>query len=178
MQKILVHSCCGPCSTYSLKVLKDSGFKVISLFYNPNIHPHMEHSLRKEAFRSFAQQAGYEAVIEESYGLKYFLDTVKDFCYDRKARCEACYRMRLSKTAKLAGEMGIDAFSTTLTISPYQDHEAIERVGLEVGRESGVEFRYFDFRGGYRESIQMSLDMGLYRQKYCGCIFSEEERYS
>jgi len=95
-----------------------------------------------------------------------------------KTRCEICYEIRLLKTAELTKKMGYDAFTTTLTISPYQNHELIKKIGLKVAEQIGVEFIYYDFREGYKRSIEISKELELYRQKYCGCIFSEEERYS
>jgi hypothetical protein len=97
---------------------------------------------------------------------------------DIDGRCAVCYRMRLLSAAKLALEKGVDAFTTTLSISPYQNHELLARVGEDVSREVGVPFIYYDFRPGYRRSVEISRELGLYRQPYCGCIFSEEERYS
>lgn len=173
--KIMLHSCCGPCTTYSLKALREEGHNVLGLFYNPNIHPYMEHRRRIDAFASYCAQVGHDALIDEEYGLRKFLGSIGAE-YDN--RCAICYEMRLARAASYGVERGCDAFTTTLTISPYQNHGLIAEMGRRVGEEHGIEFKYFDFRPGYRQSIEMSRQMDLYRQPYCGCVFSEEERYS
>jgi len=113
--------------------------------------------------------------MDETYGLRRFLSEIGQ---DADGRCIQCYRMRLYPTAELARKLGADAFTTTLLISPYQNHELLVRVAEEAAGAAGVPFAYYDFRSGYRESVRLSREMGLYRQPYCGCIFSEEERYS
>ena len=175
--KMMLHCCCGPCSTYSLESLRNEGFKVYGHFYNPNIHPYKEFELRKKSFEKFASSMAFDVKIEEEYGLYTFLDEVMSAYKVRSLRCARCYHMRLLKTAILAKDMGFDCFSTTLTISPYQDHETIKQAGEDISKEVGVKFEYRDFRAGYKSSIDKSKQMELYRQQYCGCIFSEKERY-
>lgn len=172
--KIMLHSCCGPCTTYSLEHLRQQGHEVKGIFFNPNIHPYTEFRRRLEAFAGFCAQAGHEAQIVDEYGLRQFLAAVAG---DIDARCAVCYEMRLRRAAQHAVQEGCDAFTTTLTISPYQNHDLIRAVGGKVADDCGIEFKYFDSRQGYRDSIEMSRRMNLYRQPYCGCIFSEEERY-
>lgn len=175
--KMMLHCCCGPCSTYSLMHLRNIDLETVGYFYNPNIHPYAEFNARKSSFIDFSEKMGFNADVDNDYGLKFFINEVKDVCDDKNARCERCYRMRLLKTALSAKEKGCTSFSTTLSISPYQDHELIKKVGNEIAKETGVDFKYFDFSIGYKKSISLSKDLGLYRQKYCGCIFSEGERY-
>ncbi len=173
--KLLLHSCCAPCTTYSLRRLRDDGYEVKGLFYNPNIHPYTEYRKRLEAFVDYCARVGHDALIVDEYGLRDFLSAVRQ---DFDERCAVCYEMRLRRAARQAIETGCDAFTTSLTISPYQNHDLIKAVGSSVAEQEGVEFRYFDFRPGYRESVSISREMGLYRQGYCGCIFSEEDRYA
>jgi predicted adenine nucleotide alpha hydrolase (AANH) superfamily ATPase len=174
MTSILLHACCGPCATYVVDALRSQGLEVSAYWYNPNIHPFREHRLRLEAMETFAQAAALPLIVEEGYDmLEYFRAVVGH----ESERCADCYRMRLAKTAEVARQRGIDAFTTTLLISPYQQLELIREIGEELGREHGVAFHYEDFTPGFRESHRMSRKMGLYRQGYCGCIYSEYERY-
>ncbi|HHY61608.1 MAG: epoxyqueuosine reductase QueH [Bacillota bacterium] len=172
---LLLHSCCAPCTTYCLEKLRSDGHDVYGYFYNPNIHPYVEFRRRLDTYRDYCASVGLDADICESYGLRQYIVEVGS---DIDGRCAVCYRMRLLSAAKLALEKGVDAFTTTLSISPYQNHELLARVGEDVSREVGVPFIYYDFRPGYRRSVEISRELGLYRQPYCGCIFSEEERYS
>ena len=119
---------------------------------------------------------GVNAIFEENYGLKEFC---KNVINDLENRCvNYCYRVRLEQTAKFAKENGYDSFSTTLLVSPYQNHEALKQVGEELAEKYGLEFVYRDFRVGFREGQTKARELGLYMQKYCGCVFSEEDRYS
>ncbi len=173
--KLLLHSCCAPCTTFCLKSLRDEGHDVSGYFFNPNIHPYTEFSRRLDTFSEYCSSVGHNATIDKTYGLRHFLSEIGQ---DIDGRCAQCYRMRLYPTAELARKLGADAFTTTLLISPYQNHELLTRVAEEAAEAAGVPFAYYDFRPGYRESVRLSREMGLYRQPYCGCIFSEEERYS
>jgi hypothetical protein len=155
--------------------LRADGHEVSGYFFNPNIHPYTEFARRLDTFKAYCSAVGHSAIIDETYGLRQFLGEIDG---NVDGRCAECYRMRLYPAAKLARELGADGFTTTLLISPYQNHELLTRVAKEAGEAAGVPFAYYDFRTGYRESVQMSREMGLYRQPYCGCIFSEEERYS
>jgi len=173
--RLLLHSCCAPCTTFCLKALRADGHEVSGYFFNPNIHPYTEFRRRLDTFREYCSSQGYSAAIDETYGLRHFLSEVGQ---DIEGRCAQCYRMRLYAAAELARKLGADAFTTTLLISPYQNHELLRRVADQAAEAAGVPFAYYDFRPGYRESVRLSREMGLYRQPYCGCIFSEEERYS
>jgi len=174
MASVLLHVCCGPCATYVVKSLRDRALEVTAFWYNPNVHPFREHQLRLEAMQTFAAAADLPLIVAEGYDIvEYFRSVVGH----ESERCPACYGLRLAKTAEIASERGIDAFTTTLLISPYQKHEVIRRLGEGLARDRGVQFHYEDFRPGFRQSHRLSRELGLYHQGYCGCVYSEWERY-
>lgn len=173
--KILLHTCCGPCTTYVHEWLKDQGFGVTGFFYNPNIHPYKEFQRRLEALKSYAEKSKLPMIYDENYDLEEFLRRVMD---KGERRCYECYQLRLEKTAQRAKKEGFSLFTTTLLISPYQKHEWAKEIGEKLTEKKRLEFFYHDFREGYQESIKLSRDFELYRQSYCGCIFSEKERYA
>ncbi|HNW36546.1 MAG TPA: epoxyqueuosine reductase QueH, partial [Candidatus Ozemobacteraceae bacterium] len=175
---LLLHTCCGPCLSGSWPFLKKAGESDIILFWdNPNIHPFAEYHAR---FESFKKMAGvYHAEIrwgDPSYGLERFLSVLAGEY--GPARCAACFRMRLSATAARARRDGIGSFSTTLLISPYQNHDLLVRIGREVGQAHGVAFTETDLRPAFQDTYAGARDNDLYRQRYCGCIFSEHERFA
>lgn len=170
--QILVHVCCAPCFTYPHKRLLEEGHDVVGLFYNPNIHPYLEYKSRLESLEKYAEIKATK-VIYKNYDMENYLRGAMA----ADERCEFCYTYRLAEAAKTASQLGFDAFTTTLLISPYQKHDILARVGEKIADEYGIEFYYEDFREGYRESREIARDLGLYMQKYCGCIFSEKERY-
>lgn len=179
---LLLHSCCGPCTLYPLEELRGEGFRLSGFFYNPNIHPYRELASRLASYQRIAEEEGLETVIEGGYGLAPFLTAINDFgesAYQPKSeeRCGVCYRLRLEKTALACREAGIKIFTTTLLVSPYQNHELIKAMGERVAAEYGLTFLYRDFRPGFRHGMAKAKERGLYRQGYCGCIFSEYERY-
>ena len=176
-RKTLLHICCGPCATFTVNTLRAAGAVLTGYWYNPNIQPYSEHERRRESLARFAEQVDLPMIWHPGYEMTAFFHAVhgqEQF----GLRCRACYRLRLESTAPVAAQQGFEAFSTTLLISPYQNHELLARVAEEAAEAAGVPFAYYDFRPGYRESVRLSREMGLYRQPYCGCIFSEEERYS
>ena len=150
------------------------GFDVTAYWYNPNIHPFTEHRNRLESMQALAQAIDLPLIVAEGYDIIAYFRAVVGH---EGERCGDCFRMRLERTAIIARENKFPSFTTTLLISPYQKHDLLREVGEEVGREHGVEFYYQDFRTGFRESQQLSRDLDLYRQKYCGCVYSELERY-
>ena len=173
MKKILMHTCCAPCSTYVIKKLREEGFEdITSYWYNPNIQPYDEYKHRLETLKEYTQMVNVPLIIQDYYDLKEFLQNVIN--YDG-IRCEYCYRIRLEMSVKYAKENGYDCFTTTLLVSPYQKHDLLKKVCEELSREYDIEFVYYDFREGYHEGQQMAKDAGLYRQKYCGCVFSRDE---
>lgn len=169
--RVLLHTCCAPCATFVVKSLKEDGFEPVLFFYNPNIHPLSEYLLREEAVRVYAEREHLE-VIYCGYELRKFL---REVIFREDNRCPICYHLRLSRTVQYAKENDFSYFTTTLLLSPYQKLEVIRQIGEQLQAETGVSFLYKDFRPGYYESIRISKELGLYRQKYCGCIFSEEE---
>ena len=173
--KLLMHTCCAPCSVYCIKSLREEGIEPVLFWYNPNIHPYMEYKARRDCLKEYTKSISVEAIFEEDYGLREFCKNVVD---DLENRCiNYCYKVRLEQTAKYAKENGYDSFSTTLLVSPYQNHEALKEVGEELAKEYGLQFVYRDFRVGFREGQTKARELGLYMQKYCGCVFSEEDRY-
>lgn len=172
--KLLLHVCCGPCTIYPLAQLQREGIEVSGYFYNPNIHPYREFKQRIQAVQQFAGTSGLEVEIETRYGLTEYL---REVVFHEQQRCPLCYTMRLESAARKARERGDDAFSTTLLYSKYQDHERIRQIGATLGRKYQIDFYYQDFRTGWKEGIERAIEMDLYRQPYCGCIYSEQERY-
>ena len=172
--KLLLHVCCAPCSTYTLNNLRKQNIDVSGYFYNPNIHPYREFKKRLDTLKEFAEKINFELLVENEYGLTEYLRKV---VFNEKKRCSICYDMRLEKTAARAAKMGADAFSSTLLYSRYQNHEAIISIATKMAEKYGVEFYYNDFREGWQEGIDKAIEMDLYRQSYCGCIYSEQERY-
>jgi len=174
-RELLLHTCCAPCSIYCIDTLREHGIEPTVYWFNPNIHPYMEYKNRKEALEKYTKSINVEAIFEDEYGLKEFTRNVIN---DLDNRCmKYCYKVRLEKTAKYAKENGYNAFSTTLLISPYQKHEIIKEIGNELAKKYGVDFLYMDFRNGFRSGQAKARELGLYMQKYCGCVYSEEERH-
>lgn len=174
--KLLMHTCCAPCSVYCIDTLRKEGIEPTLYWYNPNIHPYTEYKARRDCLKEYANSINVQAIFEENYGLDEFCrEAVKDL----KARCtNYCYPVRLRKTFEYAKENGYDTVTTTLLYSIYQKHDFIKAYMEKLSKEFGIDFLYRDFRVGFWEGHQKAHDIGLYMQKYCGCIFSEEDRYS
>ena len=172
--KILLHACCGPCSIYPVKVLRKEGHDLRGYFYNPNIHPYTEFDRRLETFRRYAGKIDLPVTVEDDYELEEFLRQVT---YREGDRCRFCYGLRLKRAAQVAKRGKFDAFATTLLVSPWQKHELIKAIGAAIGQEAGIPFYYRDFRPGYQEAVKVSKEEKMYRQQYCGCIYSERDRY-
>ena len=174
--KLLMHTCCAPCSVYCIESLRNEGIEPTIFWYNPNIHPFMEYKARRYTLKEYTKSIRLEAIFEEDYGLDEFC---KNVIGDLKNRCaNYCYRVRMEETAKYAKEHGYDSFTTTLLVSPYQQHDELIKVCEEMAEKYDLQFIYRDFRVGFREGQDKARELGLYMQKYCGCIFSEEDRYS
>ncbi len=171
---VLLHLCCANCAIYPVKILREQNCKITGYFFNHNIHPFQEFQRRLAAVREYAQRVELDVIYQEDYLLEEFLAEVASAPLHR---CDYCYRSRLEETARLAAEQGFEGFSTSLLYSRYQQHDVIHRYGEEFSRKYGIRFVYEDFRQGWREGIETSKAMGLYRQQYCGCIYSEKERY-
>ncbi len=175
MKSVLVHVCCAHCTAYPIDHWRQQGYQVRALWYNPNIHPYLEHQQRLEAMQSLAQQMGFPLTISEGYEMPEYFRRVAGH---EAERCRYCFDLRLSRTAETARQMGFDAFTTTLLISPHHTHELIREAGNRLAEAGGVEFLYADLRKRYSESRHRTKPLGLYRQQYCGCLYSEWERYS
>ena len=177
-KKILIHACCGPCAVaYFDGFLEDNDnldFEATLLWHNPNIHPTTEYNSRKASLEEFAKDRNLDLIIHDYYGL---LEHTAKSMQDISKRCAACYLLRLSYAAELAKERGMGYFTTTLLASPYQGFDQITRFGNKLADMHGLTFVVQDYRAGFQQSINKARKMGLYIQKYCGCIFSEEERY-
>ena len=172
--KVLLHTCCAPCTTYPLQVLEAEGYRVFGFFYNPNIHPFQEYRRRLETVEHYADQVGLELIYRDEYDVVSFLRQV---VFRESQRCHYCYHLRLDATARLAKKSRMDGFTTTLLFSKMQNHELIRQVGEEVSQHHSIPFLYRDLRQGWQEGIQRSQELNLYRQEYCGCIYSEQERF-
>ena len=172
--KILLHICCAPCAIYPVQELRTGGMSVTGFFYNHNIHPYQEYRRRLETVRKYAELVELEVIYRDEYRLEEFLANV---AANPDQRCLYCYASRLEAAAAEAVRLGFDAFTTSLLYSRYQKHDVIRDMGERIGQKYGVTFHYADFRKGWQEGIAVSKKMELYRQQYCGCIYSEKERY-
>ena len=174
--KLLMHTCCAPCSVYCIDSLRNEGIEPTLYWYNPNIHPYIEYKTRRDTLKEYAKMINVNAIFEENYGLD---DFCKNVIGDLKNRCvNYCYRVRIEQTAKYAKDNGYDAITTTLFVSPYQRHEELKKIVEDIAKKYDLQFVYRDFRVGFREGQAKARELGLYMQKYCGCIFSEEDRYN
>ncbi len=188
--KLLLHTCCAPCLSGSRPALEVEGFEPTTFFFNPNIHPFSEWERRLQTLERYLYLKPMEAIIERDYPLWSFMRELSAAVCpeaalatggmmtpkERKRRCACCYRKRMEASAKVAAERGFDAFTTTLLLSIHQDHELLKEVCRTISDESNVDFVYSDLRKHWNDSKRGSRELGLYRQNYCGCIFSEHER--
>lgn len=172
METLLVHTCCGPCFVFPYGVLKDK-YNITSYFYNPNIHPSMEYIRRLDTLADFCKSNNIDLKVGEYHPRIYF----KEVAGNESDRCRICYSLRLKEAARFAAEKGYDAFTSTLLVSVYQKHELIREIGTEFAKAYDVEFKYWDFRDGFRSGQDRAKELEVYRQPYCGCIYSEMERY-
>lgn len=172
--KLLLHTCCAPCSIMCIETLRQEGIDPVLFWYNPNIHPFKEYKMRKNTLVEYADAINAKLIINNEYGLRKFIEAIFP---DFDNRCGYCYRVRLEETAKFAAENGFDAFTSTLFVSPYQNHELLKLTAEAVAEKYGVKFLYRDFRPFFKEGQEKARELELYMQKYCGCVFSEEERY-
>lgn len=172
--KLLLHVCCGPCLIYPHEALSKNGYEIEGFFCNPNIHPLAEYENRKKAIEDLSAASKIKVNFEEGYRPEEFFQAVAG---NEKSpnRCQLCWKLRLEKTARLAKDKEFDCFSTTLLVSPYQNIEKIKRIGEDIAKETGVEFIFEDFRSGFRQAHNKARELGLYCQKYCGCVFSNED---
>jgi predicted adenine nucleotide alpha hydrolase (AANH) superfamily ATPase len=176
---LLIHTCCAPCLTIPVLRLSDK-FSIVSYYYNPNIHPYTEYKTRLEALEKFANLKKISLVFEkfDYASTKKFISTqLKEDEKGKKERCLFCYEERIKKTVEFALEHGYKIFTTSLLTSPYQYHDEIRSICESYAKKFGLTFIYEDFRKDYKKSIELCKEYDIYRQKYCGCVFSEFERY-
>ena len=172
--KLLLHLCCAPCTIYPLDLLRQNQHEICGLFYNPNIHPYLEYKKRLETLKDYADKQNLKVIWPEGYEMETFLRNVT---FREADRCLQCYYLRLNFTAMTAKSREFDGFTTTLLYSKFQKHEIIKGIGESLAKEYGVIFHYQDFRVGWAEGVRISKESGIYRQPYCGCVYSEKERY-
>ena len=172
--KVLLHICCAPCAIYPLQVLTKEGMEVMGFFYRHNIHPFTECMKRENTLKEYAEGVNLKVIYQKGYELERFL---RNMVFRESQRCSFCYHDRLLAACKTAKRGKFDAFTTTLLYSKFQSHDLIASMGDEIGRKEGVRFLYRDFSMGWKEGIEESKRLGMYRQQYCGCIYSEKKRF-
>ena len=184
MRKVLMHVCCAPCFITIEEDINENGMLIdgkrenvdlTAYWYNPNIHPKAEYERRKDSFIKYCQMKNVKNVICDEYDMNGFIKKVVEETGEGKKwniRCKYCYYRRLDNVFKYASENGYDIVSTTLTRSPFQNHEAINNVAEELSKKYNVKYVYSDYRHTYYEGQKKAREYGLYMQKYCGCVFS------
>ena len=172
--KTLLHICCAPCANQCIEVLRTDKIEVTGFWFNPNIHPFTEYRARRNCLREYAQTIDLSLIEKNDYALRPFIRSVAE---DIEHRCGKCYEIRLFEAARQAKEGGFDSFTSSLFISPNQKHALMRQVAERAAAEYGIEFMYRDFRPYFRAGQDFAREHGFYMQKYCGCVFSEEERY-
>lgn len=172
-----MHICCANCALYPLEHFASKGIDVKGLWYNPNIHPAGEYQKRLEALRTLEGLRGLDVEYMDSYGLMDFLRETRGK-ESEGLRCAVCYEMRLSSAAQTARKMGLDGFTTSLLASPRQKFDLIVDIGRRMEKKYSIYFHEEDMRQGWGRGVEASKGLGLYRQKYCGCIYSEMERFA
>jgi predicted adenine nucleotide alpha hydrolase (AANH) superfamily ATPase len=173
--KILLHICCAPCAIYPVAEMRAAGMDVTGFFFNNNIHPYQEFRRRQDSVVAYSEKVSLPVIYCDDYRMEDFLAAV---AAKPNERCRYCYSSRLDKAAEVAAAGGFGCFTSSLLYSRYQHHESIRQLGVQAGSKYGVLFHYDDFRRGWQEGIRLSKSLGLYRQQYCGCIYSEKERYA
>jgi hypothetical protein len=157
-----------------LKELRTQGHEVVGIFHNPNIHPYQEYQRRLQTLNDYAAKAFFKVLCSDGYPMEEFL---RQIVFKENDRCEYCLQIRLKYTAEMAMTEKYDGFTTTLLYSKYQKHDLIREIGEHFSRQTGIPFYYQDFREGWADGVKISKELDMYRQPYCGCIYSEKERY-
>lgn len=173
--KVLLHTCCAPCFVYPYSRLRDQGNRITAFFYNPNIHPFREHKKRLETLKLHAENFSFPLIYDKKYDLTDFL---RKIVFHEAERCSICYSARLERTALFAKDQGFEAFTTTLLYSKYQRHDMITSLCNAISLRYNIPFIYEDFREGWQLGVDRAKELDMYRQSYCGCIYSEQERYN
>ena len=178
---LLLHACCGPCSSYCLEYLSNY-FDITILYYNPNIYPDAEYHRRLNELKVYIKKIPFSHkidLLEVNYNPDEYYQTVKGLEHlgERSQRCYACYKLRMEECVKIALERNFDYFTTTLSISPYKDAKWINEIGEELEKKYKVKYLYADFKkkNGFKRSIELSKEYNMYRQDYCGCVYSKLE---
>ena len=172
--KTLLHICCAPCANQCIEVLQGDKLEVTGFWFNPNIHPFTDYRARRNCLREYAEAIALPLIERDDYGLRPFVRAVAE---DIDNRCGVCYEMRLFEAARQASEGGFDSFTSSLFISPYQNHELMKETAERAAAQYGVAFLYRDFRPYFKAGQEKARELNMYIQKYCGCVFSEQERY-
>lgn len=174
-KKILLHACCGICSGYPISLLKDMGYSVVVYFYNPNIYPQEEYQKRLDAETKLCTHFGCNLIIGE-YETEVYYNFVAGLENEpeKGLRCDKCFELRLRKTAQKCVELGINEFTTSMVISPHKNYEKLTKIGKDIAQEYNLQYFSLNFRknDGFLKTNQISKDLGLYRQNYCGCKFA------
>lgn len=173
-KKVLLHICCAPCSIYPIKKLKEEGYDIFGFWYNHNIHPYTEYKKRYDQMKEYLQDIDIRLLEKNEYNLEEFIRNVS---FREEMRCSYCYSSRLRQTAIYAKRGNFDHFTTTLLYSKFQNHQLIKKIGISEAKKYKVNFLYKDFREGWKYGIKKSKELNMYRQQYCGCIYSEKDRY-
>ena len=182
--KLLIHACCGPCSSYVIEYL-NKYFDITMYYYNPNIYPTVEFLRRYDELEKFIKEFNKKNNIEikldaVDYETKEFYEAIRGLEHmgEKSRRCYNCYKLRMTKAAQYAKENNYDYFTTTLSISPYKNANWINEIGKKLEEKIGIKYLYSDFKknDGYKRSLELSKEYNLYRQEYCGCVYSKEER--
>lgn len=173
-RRVLLHTCCAPCAIYPVSVLQGQGFAVTAYFYNPNIHPYLEYQKRLDSVVQFCEKNKLPLIQEGHYQMAEFLRAV---VFQEHLRCSICSSLRISKAHDFAKNNNFAYFTTSLLYSRYQKHDEIKDQCEALVEQTGPQFYYKDFRQGWQFGVDESLTQGLYRQPYCGCIYSEQQRY-
>jgi predicted adenine nucleotide alpha hydrolase (AANH) superfamily ATPase len=174
MKGLLLHVCCAPCAISPVEFLREQQENFTRYFFNPNIHPYQEFKKRLRTLREFSETENLPLLADKDYPLEEFLQNALN---EPESRCFFCYRLRMRQTAEFACNNGFSSFSSTLLGSPYQKHEAIVKAAEDAALEFAVSFYYHDFRPGFYDGVEKSKQRQMYRQSYCGCVFSERDRY-
>lgn len=172
---VLLHICCGPCAIHPLAVLRDEGAGIRGLWFNPNIQPYTEWQRRLDTLKTWAADEDLPLIEMADYDV---IDWLRRMAWREAERCRICYHLRLERAAQVARHGKFDAFTTTLLYSKRQDHDLVLDIGRAVAKDQGVPFLERDFRPGWQAGIEASQQRGMYRQAYCGCIYSEQERFA
>lgn len=172
--RILLHACCAPCLVVPLDDLRQGGHDVTVYFFNPNIHPYSEYLRRLDALTTYSQDQGIRLVHESEHDA--MEDWFRQVVFREQHRCVVCFHHRMTRTAMTAETKGFEAFSTTLLYSRFQKHDLLKSTSESISEKVGIPFFYRDWRSGWTEGVKRYRKLALYRQKYCGCLYSEKER--